>query len=187
MVRTCNTLHMVFGMETGCLGLIGLVLGVLILTGGRAVAPGTDTMVVGGLIFGSGLILTVVGAFDSMFASRRERQAKDVAIGQVERLARLKEQGVLTEEEFVRQKREILEDDAPEPIAPQIERLAQLRDAGNLMDEEFLRQKRQLLMEESLARLKRMYENDLIAEEEYEAQRVQACAEGRRDSPPAPV
>lgn len=174
-------------MDTGCLGLIGLVLGVLILTGGRAVAPGTDTMVVGGLILGSGLILAVVGAFDGMFASRRERQAKDAAIGQVERLARLKEQGVLTEEEFVRQKREILEDDAPEPIAPQIERLAHLRDTGKLTDEEFLRQKRQLLMEESLTRLKRLYDEELMPEEEYEAQREQTCAEGKRDSPPAPV
>jgi hypothetical protein len=174
-------------MQTGCLGMIGLVLGVAILTGGRAVAPGADTMVVGGLILGCGLVLTVLGTIESMTATRREQKAKDVAIAQVERLAQLKEQGVLTEEEFVRQKREILEDDAPEPIAPQIERLAQLRDAGKLSEDEFLRQKRQLLMQESLARLKRMYDEDLIGEEEYEAQRGQACAEGRRDTPPAPV
>ena len=164
--------------ETGCLGLIGLVLGVLILTGGRAVAPGTDTMVVGGLIFGSGLILTVVGAFDSMFASRRERQAKDAAIAQVERLARLKEQGVLTEEEFVRQKREILEDDTPEPIAPQIERLAQLRDAGNLTDEEFP----SAVINGESSPASRMYEGDLIAEESTKP--VAQGARRRYDLPP---
>jgi hypothetical protein len=92
----------------GCLGLLGLIIGLSVLTGGHAVAPGANTTAVGGIVLAGGVALLAVGAWQEVAGRREARLEREAAISQVERLARLREEGVLTEAEFTEQKRQIL-------------------------------------------------------------------------------
>lgn len=166
-------------MESGCLGLIGLIVGLSVLTGGKAVAPGVDTTIVGAIILGAGVVLTAVGAFENIAKRRQERRERDAAFAQLERLHQLRTQGILTDEEFIRQKQQVLREEEEEvPTLDQIARLGRLKEQGHLTEDEFLAQKREVLRDQSLQRLMRLRDDEALSEEEFLSERRKVLGEG---------
>lgn len=165
-----------FTRDSGCVGLIGLILGVTILTGGWAVAPGANTTLIGAIILAAALVLTLVGAWEELASKRQEQLQKEADLARIERLARLKEQGVLSEEEFAAQKQKILAEEADAGIA-KIRSLTKLRENEILTEVEFVRQKREILAEESLTRLVRLKEEGSLTEEEFDSQKKRVLDE----------
>lgn len=166
-------------MESGCLGLIGLVVGFSVLMGGKTVAPGADTTLVGAIILGAGVLLSAVGAWEAIAKRRQERVERDKAFADLERLNQLRSQGILTDEEFSRQKQRVLREDEDEDVPPldQIARLARLKEQGHLSEEEFATQKRELLRAQSLQRLVQLRDDELLNEEEYHSERRKILGE----------
>lgn len=165
-------------MGNGCLGVIGLIIGVSVLTGGHAVAPGANTVLVGGTILAGGILLSLIGAWEEIATRRQERLEREAAVTQVERLARLKEQGVLTEDEFALQKQQLLGEDARELLTSQLPRLAALREQGLLTEDEFNHKKRLLLLEDELAQLVRLRDGELISDDEFAERRARLLGDG---------
>jgi hypothetical protein len=95
------------------LGYAGLFIGVLALVSGSSNDYGKYFLGAGGLILASALVLIGLGIWEDLAGKRLARLDKDQAISQLERLARLRDQGAVTDEEYTHQKREILglEDD----------------------------------------------------------------------------
>lgn len=165
-------------MGNGGLGVIGLIIGVSVLTGGHAVAPGANTTLVGGTILACGVLLSFIGAWEALTERRQEGLEREAAVTQVERLARLKEQGALSEEEFALQKQQFLGEDARELLTSQLPRLAALRQQGLLTEDEFHRKKGLLLLEDELAQLARLRDGELLSDDEYTERRARLLGEG---------
>jgi hypothetical protein len=88
-------------------GALALFLGGLALLGGEA-ASGSSTVWAGGFVFCGGLVLTAIDVWKTLARKRWKWIDKEQAIAQLERLARLHEQGALTDKEFANQKRKVL-------------------------------------------------------------------------------
>ncbi len=90
-------------------GLLALLLGGVALLGLEATAEWSSRAVWGGgIVFVGGIVLLAVGSWEELARRRQQRLEKEQLIPTLERLARLREQGVLTEEEFADQKEKIL-------------------------------------------------------------------------------
>jgi hypothetical protein len=66
----------------------------------------------GGIVFAGGIVLLALGTWEELTRQRQQRLEKEQVISTLERLARLREQGVLTEEDFAIQKEKILGEEA---------------------------------------------------------------------------
>jgi len=97
-------------MGVGCLGVILLLTGFGILTGGGGVGlnPNPNPTATGGLMLAAGAVLTAAGAWQDVATRRQISRDREAAVSQLERLARLRDQGALTGDEFEAQKRAIL-------------------------------------------------------------------------------
>lgn len=91
-------------------GVMALLLGGLALLGADNATSGDGRMVWGGgIVFAGGIVLLALGTWEEFTRQRQQRLDKEQVVPMLERLARLREQGVLTEEEFASQKQKILD------------------------------------------------------------------------------
>lgn len=171
-------------MGHGFMGMIGLIIGVGVLTGGQTVAPEAHPTLAGGIIVAGGLVLTVLGAWEE-YASKRLKMLGKEAAAQFERLAVLREQGRLTEEEFASAKQRILGGDTEEEVPAtdddseltRLAHLARLKTQGVLTEEEFVMQKQTILLEMGLKTLDRLYVENHLTQLEYQ-ERKEKILEG---------
>jgi Short C-terminal domain len=185
----------------GFLGFIGMIIGFGFMVG---YTPGISTsngMTIGIIVFGSGTLITCVGAWKEVADRKEKRLKREATIDQVERLADLWKQGALTDEEFALQKREPLKLADPQPawlaevplsnpttpetpVLARIGQLVELWERGALDDDEFAAFKRPFLDyngtqptqgdEAGLAHIKglaTLWESGTISDEEFTEQK----------------
>lgn len=163
--------------DSSWMGIVGAVLGVLVLTGKVGVAELVDPTLAGCLLLGGALALMALSSLETFAEVRNQRRAREDRLVHIERLARLREQRVLTDEEFAAQKQALLAPDDPPAMHVRLERLARLRESGALTEKEFDRQKQEILLAESLERLDALWEQGSLAEDEYERQKRRLLAD----------
>ncbi len=166
-------------MNNGIMGFIGLIIGIGVLTGGETVAPGANTTWVGGIIVAGSLVLIALGTWEEYADKRLKVLGKEAAAAQIERLAMLREQGRLTEDEFISAKQHILGEEYEQEIPatedddglPRLGHLARLKTQGVLTEEEFAAQKQAIFLEVNLKRLDRLYVENHLSQQEYQEQK----------------